>query len=290
MTTNRNSKEERNEFIQDDGQLRVFIVPVDIMDVPDLTIYEQMLYMVLRSYANPTNPTAFPSYPTLARRGRMSRSSAIRAVDGLVQKGLITKEIRLDVSKNRKIKNTSNMYTLITPKQGSVSQTRGGSVSQTRGVVSEGNGGSVSQTPYHNHLKEPLLKDDDDNALTRDAINHLVFKEFKEQITVEQFAKVIQRIPANKKTIDYQAYLVKCVQSEIEELNRKESEQSAQQQVAATNQGSEAKRTRKPSSKGKTEIKTVSPADNQHAPEVDDAEFNEYIKLAQEIQQSKSDR
>ena len=145
---------ERKEFLQDDGQLRVFIVPVDIMDVPDLTIYEQMTYMVLRSYVNPTDPTAFPSYPTIAKRGRMSRSSAIRAVEGLVQKGLITKEIRLAVSKNRKIKNTSNRYTLITPKKAETNQ---GSVSQERGVVSERNGGSVPQTPYHNHLKEPLL-------------------------------------------------------------------------------------------------------------------------------------
>ncbi|MBX4152304.1 helix-turn-helix domain-containing protein [Paenibacillus lautus] len=157
-----NTSQERKEFLQDDGQLRVFIVPVDIMDVPDLTIYEQMTYIVLRSYVNPTDPTAFPSYPTIAKRGRMSRSSAIRAVEGLVQKGLITKEIRLDVSKNRKIKNTSNLYTLITPKnteskQGSVSQTLGGGVSQTPGVVSDRNGGSVPQTPYHNHLKEPLL-------------------------------------------------------------------------------------------------------------------------------------
>lgn len=139
-----------NEFLQDDGQLRVFIVPVDIMDVPDLTIYEQMAYMVLRSYVNPSDPTAFPSYPTIAKRGRMSRSSAIRAIEGLIQKGLIMKEIRLDVSKNRKIKHTSNRYTLITPK-------RQGSVSQKRGVVSHRNGGSVSQTPKHNHLKEPCL-------------------------------------------------------------------------------------------------------------------------------------
>lgn len=138
------------EFLQDDGQLRVFIVPVDIMDVPGLTIYEQMAYMVLRSYVNPTDPTAFPSYPTIAKRGRMSRSSAIRAIEGLTEKGLIKKEIRFDVSKNRKIKHTSNRYTLITPK-------KQGSVSQTLGVVSDRNEGSVPQTPEHNHLKEPSL-------------------------------------------------------------------------------------------------------------------------------------
>jgi len=154
------------EFLQDDGQLRVFIVPVDIMDVPDLTIYEQMAYMVLRSYVNPTDPTAFPSYPTIARRGRMSKSSAIRAIEGLIQKGLIMKEIRLDVSKNRKIKHTSNRYTLITPK-------RQGSVSQTRGVVSHRHGGGVSQTPEHNHLKKTSLNMNDCMSNSSDSNNLL---------------------------------------------------------------------------------------------------------------------
>lgn len=161
------NNQERKEFLQDDGQLRVFIVPTDIMDVPGLTIYEQMTYMVLRSYVNPTDPTAFPSYKTIAQRGRMSRSSAIRSVEGLVEKGLITKEVRLDVSKNRKIKNTSNLYTIKTPRKkgsvsqtppgGSSSQTPGGSVSQTPGVVPDRYQGGVSQIPYHYHLKEPSL-------------------------------------------------------------------------------------------------------------------------------------
>lgn len=106
----------RQDILQDDGQLRIFVVPVDIIDVPDLNIYEQMTYMILRSYVNPTDSTAFPSYSTIAKRGRMSRRSAIRAIEGLVQKGLLNKEIRLDVSKNRKIRNTSNLYTVNTPK------------------------------------------------------------------------------------------------------------------------------------------------------------------------------
>jgi hypothetical protein len=101
------------ELLKDD--LRVFVVPVEIMDVPDLDIYEQMVYIVLRSFANAREATAFPSYATIAKLGRMSRRKAIDAVNSLVEKGLLKKELRLDVSKNRKIRNTSNMYTIQRP-------------------------------------------------------------------------------------------------------------------------------------------------------------------------------
>ncbi|WP_171419954.1 hypothetical protein [Paenibacillus alvei] len=73
------------------NQFRVFFVPAGIMDVPDLTIYEQMAYVVLRSCIDPADPTAFPSDQTIAERGRMSSSAAIQAVKGLIQKGLLQK-------------------------------------------------------------------------------------------------------------------------------------------------------------------------------------------------------
>lgn len=101
------------DFIQDN--LRVFVVPVEIMDVQDLDIYEQMVYIVLRSFMNPREATAFPSYNTIAKLGRMSRRKAIDCVTSLIDKGLLKKEVRLDVTKNRKIRNTSNLYTVNSP-------------------------------------------------------------------------------------------------------------------------------------------------------------------------------
>jgi hypothetical protein len=103
------------EFLQDN--LKVFVVPVELMDFPDLDIYEQMLYMVLRSYCSPRNNSAFPKYATLARLGRMSERKAIDAVKGLIEKRLIKKEIRLKVTSNRKVTNDSNLYTLIHPNE-----------------------------------------------------------------------------------------------------------------------------------------------------------------------------
>src|SRR5690625_97976 len=101
------------DFLQDN--LRVFVVPVEIMEVQDLDIYEQMVYIVLRSFTNPRESTAFPSYNTIAKLGRMSRRKAIDCVANLVEKGLLKKEVRLDVTKNRKIRNTSNLYTVSFP-------------------------------------------------------------------------------------------------------------------------------------------------------------------------------
>jgi hypothetical protein len=103
------------EFLQDN--LKVFVVPVELMDFPDLDIYEQMLYMVLRSYCSARNNSAFPKYATLARLGRMSERKAIDAIKGLIEKRLIKKEIRLKVTSNRKVTNDSNLYTLIHPNE-----------------------------------------------------------------------------------------------------------------------------------------------------------------------------
>lgn len=133
-----------SEFIQDD--LKVFVVPVEILDRDDLTTHEKMVYITLRSYANPHEPQAFPSYATIAKKGSMSRRQAIRCVESLVQKGIIRKEIRMTVTKKREIKQTSNLYHIGRPykKQGGDSQSLGG--------VTHSHWGGDSQSPEHNHM------------------------------------------------------------------------------------------------------------------------------------------
>lgn len=140
------------EFLQDN--LRVFVVPVDIMDVPDLDIYEQMVYFVLRSFANAREATAFPSYNTIAKLGRMSRRKAINCVATLVEKGLLKKEVRLDVTKHRKIRNTSNLYTIESPKV--VHSMHQGSAQHAPGVVHSMHQGGAQHAPEHNHLTKLL--------------------------------------------------------------------------------------------------------------------------------------
>ncbi len=141
----------QSEFLQDD--LRVFVVPVDILNVSDLTTHEKMVYVILRSFANPHKAEAFPSYETIARMGSMTRRHAINCVKQLVEKGLILKEERLDVTKNRKIRNTSNLYKLQTPKV--VNTVHQGSEPDSPPLVNTVHQGSEYSSPDHNHLTDP---------------------------------------------------------------------------------------------------------------------------------------
>ncbi|PPA80792.1 hypothetical protein C4A76_25465, partial [Brevibacillus laterosporus] len=97
--------------------LRVFVVPTDILKA-ELTIHEKMTYVVIRSFANAQDSTAFPSYGTIAEMGSMSRRQAIRCVDSLVEKGLLSKKENFKATKTDegfKVRHTSNTYTIHTP-------------------------------------------------------------------------------------------------------------------------------------------------------------------------------
>ncbi len=181
------------EFLQDN--LRVFVVPVDIMDVPSLDIYEQMVYMVLRSFANPREATAFPSYNTIAKLGRMSRRKAIDCVTSLVEKGLLKKEVRLDVTKNRKIRNTSNLYTIESPRV--VHSVHQGSAQCAPGVVHAVHQGSAQRAPEHNHLTKSLRTKSLNNKNNNKEIeNHVV-------VSSDEIKKLLSNygITVNDKTI-----------------------------------------------------------------------------------------
>lgn len=140
------------EYIKD--SMRVFVVPVEILEIEDLSIYEKMVYITLRSYANAHKAEAFPSYATIAKMGSMSRRQAMRCVQNLIEKGLIQKETRFDVTKNKEIRQTSNLYTLQSPQQKAVTDSH--QCPPVTGVVTDSHRGSDSESPENNHLKEPI--------------------------------------------------------------------------------------------------------------------------------------
>lgn len=145
------------EFLQDD--LRVFVVPVDIFEVPDLTMAEQMVYIVLRSYCNPHEPVAFPSYETIAQKARMSRRNAIRIVQSLTEKGLLSKETRGKYDpKEKTFRHTSNLYTVKTPKKPKKSSDTTSLGSDNMSPIASDNmsPGSDTTSPEHNYLTKPI--------------------------------------------------------------------------------------------------------------------------------------
>ena len=94
-----------------DGRVRNwFYLENDLLDREDLTIYEKMIYIVVARYVDKENK-AFPSIPTIAKKGSMSVRQVQVIINSLINKGLIKRESR--INKNNKSK-TSNLYTLLT--------------------------------------------------------------------------------------------------------------------------------------------------------------------------------
>lgn len=146
------------EYIKD--SIRVFVVPVELLEVENLDIYEKMTYVVLRSYANAHKSEAFPSYSTIAKMGSMSRRKAIDCVKTLIEKGIIKKEQRFIKSKGE-IRHTSNLYTLDTPEKekedGAQHAPPPKKPSAQHAPPSAGHAPpSAQHAPEKNYLKEPI--------------------------------------------------------------------------------------------------------------------------------------
>jgi len=97
-----------------DGRVKNwFYLENDLLDRQDLNIYEKMIYIVIARYVDKEDK-AFPSVPTIAKKGSMSERQVQMIINSLVKKGLIKKEQR--INKYNKSK-TSNLYTLLSVKK-----------------------------------------------------------------------------------------------------------------------------------------------------------------------------
>src|SRR4030043_1602975 len=109
-----------------DGRVRNwFYLENDLLDRQDLTIYEKMIYIVIARYVDKEDK-AFPSVPTIAKKGSMSERQVQMIINSLVKRGLIKRESR--IKKYNKSK-TSNLYTLL-----SIKNNQSGNGKNGRGV------------------------------------------------------------------------------------------------------------------------------------------------------------
>jgi len=99
-----------NDNLRDGRVKNWFYLENDLLDRGDLTIYKKMIYIVIARYVDKEDK-AFPSVPTIAKKGSMSERQVQMIINSLVKKGLIKKEPRM----NNKSK-TSNLYTLLSVK------------------------------------------------------------------------------------------------------------------------------------------------------------------------------
>ena len=108
-----------------DGRVKNwFYLENDLLDRQDLTIYEKMIYIVIARYVDKEDK-AFPSVPTIAKKGSMSERQVQTIINSLVKKGLIKKESR--INKDNKSK-TSNLYTLLSIKRSKSNKDKGDGV------------------------------------------------------------------------------------------------------------------------------------------------------------------
>ena len=75
---------------------------------------ELLAYIAISFHADNKTGTCFPSYESIARIMRTSRTTAINAIQGLVEKGVIKLENRKSDEKKKEL--TSNLYTLVSNK------------------------------------------------------------------------------------------------------------------------------------------------------------------------------
>ena len=66
------------------------IVNNGLIETELLTIYEKMVYIVIRKHLNQETQKAFPGMATISREARISKKQVIRSIKGLEEKGLLT--------------------------------------------------------------------------------------------------------------------------------------------------------------------------------------------------------
>ncbi|MCL4415758.1 MAG: helix-turn-helix domain-containing protein [Actinobacteria bacterium] len=108
-----------------DGRVKNwFYLENELLDRQDLSIYEKMIYIVIARFVD-REDKAFPSVPTIAKKGSMSERQVQAIINCLVKKGLLKKESR--INKENKSK-TSNLYTLLSIKRNQSGNDKDGGV------------------------------------------------------------------------------------------------------------------------------------------------------------------
>ena len=83
-------------------------IPNHIIDSEDLKVNEKMILVYLYRCGNQGN-AIFPSYNTIAKKCGISRSTTIRAIKSLIDKGAVIKQQR---RKSNSYENAANLYIL----------------------------------------------------------------------------------------------------------------------------------------------------------------------------------
>lgn len=99
--------------------MRAFVVPVQVLEDERLSVYEKMVYVVLRSFCNPHKSEAWPSIQTICRLAGIGRTKAKEVLASLEEKGYIERRANYEYDpRTKKARQTANIYTLTIPYPG----------------------------------------------------------------------------------------------------------------------------------------------------------------------------
>ena len=134
------------------------VFPADIMYDKGLDSTERWILTILFTYTNAHTNTVFPSYKTIADRSGFSRRTCIRTVEGLIDKNYISKKEAYQKSKDGKINQTSNKYSLYFKTRGSDTVSLGGS----RGSDTVSLGGSDTVSPKLSNIELSIEEEEEE--------------------------------------------------------------------------------------------------------------------------------
>lgn len=247
--------------------MRAFVVPVQVLEDEGLSVYEKMVYVVLRSFCNPHKSEAWPSIQTISRLSGISRRQVIRTLKALEDKGYITKRANFIYDpETKKAKQTANIYKLEVP---GVSVSHSPCVSQTPPPCLTDTPPGDYQAPKQNNDEHINFKNDDDD---RASIIESVWVKVKGEISRDQYDRIVDRAK-KRKVHNLEAYLIASVETY---LSNRETAAAADRNTVPM---STARRLRKP------EIPVVS--DDGEAVEMSEDQIRHMYELARKLKERK---
>lgn len=152
---------------------------------------ELLAYIAICYHADKKEGTCFPSYEGIARIMRASRTTAINAIQGLVEKGVIKLENRKTDVKKKEL--TSNLYTLVSNKFWEQTQAENREYLVKKGMDYKNRyrKGQVTKLANEN-AKNDKEKAPESTAIETDATNKLSNKSFNNNSIAQEGAKSIE--------------------------------------------------------------------------------------------------
>lgn len=288
------------EFLTDD--LRVFVVPVDLLKRSDLTTNEKMVYVVLRSFCNPHTNEVFPGYNKIADYASMTRPTAIKAVKGLEEKGLLFKKANFTINEEGQARHSSNIYSLVSPGKNPLLGGGKGFLPPSKNALPP----SKNPLPNQDHLSSPSkIKEDLIDIATRNLVESSSEKQEKQKpaskrdltekeqgeifevmqdaallegFTPERFGEIVKNVVEIGSWSHFKPYLVKSVK---EGLAKAVKEERANQPKPASKGNQERNGQRKPSRSGKPRIEMFKPTETANTMTAE--ELDELKRLAEKL-------